>query len=336
MQRRKPSSSDAFTGSAEAAAVLRDAQWHFGSGDGSTVYEIKVQLAFPGIFPPAKADVPLPGLPTLDGFLSFVAFRAALQGAMQARPDLAQALVWQWNAALRGHVEWVNFDLPLRTIGISPGVLYDCSIGLPVVDGDVLVPAGAFYVYPQHGPHPRYDLKAYPDVVDSLPLRRRVAEPMGKPLRLKTPLNASSGKNKALDNRVYYALTQEYVFYFRGDPLGVERLLKFAHAEGIGMGKKTTLGYGSIESFAPPVKASIDATLALPVLGGKQRALIKSLPYQPLLSLREGGTENRLLFGCDRFRLVNALETVGAYRPPYWRRDRQTQILQYGTVIMEV
>jgi hypothetical protein len=161
-------------------------------------------------------------------------------------------------------------------------------------------------------------------------------EPMGKRLTLKSKLNASSGRNKALDNRMYYALTREYVFYFRGDADGVMRLLKFAQQEKIGMGKKTSLGYGQIASFTPPTKASVDSALTHPLPDGSQRATLKSLPYQQLLSQRQQNQQkNQELLGCKDFRLVNALETVGAYYPPYWRKENQTHILLYGSILLE-
>jgi hypothetical protein len=225
---------------------------------------------------------------------------------------------------------WIDFKLPIREVMLNNVAIYDCSVGLPIINGQLLIPAGAFFV------EQSLNFKQYPEFVDSIPLRRRVVEPMGKRLALNTSLNVSSGKNKALNNRMYYALTSEYLFYFRGDVAGVTRLLNFARDENIGIGKKTSLGYGQIASFTLQIhKISDAATLALPVLGGSQRALLKAIPYQPLLSQREQGIENKLLLGCERFRLGNALETIGSYRPPYWKRESQTQILQYGSIILE-
>ncbi len=304
-------------------------QWQFGSTTGDKVYELRIQLSSPGIFPPAKADIPLPGLPTLDGFLKFLAFQAALRNALQLRPDLAQSLLWQWTGALKNLEQWIDFSIPIRRIqmGITP--LYDCSIGLPVVAGNMWVPAGAFFVEQQ------YNLRQYPAVADSISLRRRVAEPLEKPFRLKSQLNSSSGKNKALNNRVYYSLTTEYVFCFRGDANGVERLLRFACDNNIGIGKKTTLGYGRIAAFNISGQTQSDSTLAISILDGQQRALLKTVPYYSFLAQREQALENKLLFGCEQFRLVNALETVGACYPPYWPKENQVHVLQYGTIITE-
>lgn len=334
MSRQKQKKNDPFIHCAEAIEVLRQSQWTFAPSD-STIYELKITLDTPGVFPPAKMDIPLPGLPALDGFLSFVAFRVALKEAMLSHPDFAQTFLWQWNKALREFDAWIDFALPLRKTQIgNSDKFYDCSIGLPIIDDNVYIPAGTFFVN-KDSVGPAYDFIPYPDVVDSFPLRRRVVEPMGKRLALTSKLNTSSGRNKALDNRMYYALTKEYMFYFRGDADGVMRLLKFAQQERIGMGKKTSLGYGQIASFTKPIKASVNSTLTHPLPDRGQRATLKSLPYQQLLSQRQQKGVNKDLLGCEDFRLVNALETVGTYYPPYWRKEQQTHILLYGSILSE-
>lgn len=325
MAKPKVKPADPFAVSLLAVKALREAQWTFGPVDGLEIHELRLRLASPAVITPTKADIPVPGLPTLDGFLSFVAFRIALDGATKARPELASELIWQWNAALRNRDLWVEFALPLRQVRLGAVSIYDCSIGLPVDDGTLLIPAGAFFAR-------GLDWVTYPKVVDSLALRRRVAPPEPRPINLANKLNTSSGKTKALDNRMYYALTNEFVFYFRGDAMGVERLLEFARAQRIGIGKKTTLGYGQISGYQVHPASSVSATLTQPILGGQRLALVKTLPYDSVMAQRSSAQTD--LFGCKGFRLVNAVETLGAYRPSYWRREAQTQVLNYGTVVI--
>lgn len=318
---------DLFSSSAKTA--LENAQWTFGQTTRTDVYELRLNLATPAVITADKANVPVVGLPTLDGFLSYIAFRAALGNALRTNPELSKRLFWQWNVALRHQEIWIDFQLPLRKI--PP--LFDCSVGLPVDGtGDVLIPVGGLFT--PNGS----DLASYPTVVDSLPLRRRVSEPFGRPIRLKSKLNKSSGSTKALDNRLYFPLTQSYVFFFRGDRDGVERLLEFAIDERIGLGKKTTLGYGQIASVevtpCPDVRATWAKSLSGPLFGSDKLALIKNLPYDRVFARREKqDTHNQELFGCDRFALVATNETFGAYRPPYWLREQRTQIVQYGSII---
>ena len=153
-------------------------------------------------------------------------------------------------------------------------------------------------------------LRIYPEVVDSIPLRRRVSEPFGRPIRLKSKLNTGGGSTKALDNRLYFPLTKSYIFFFRGDKIGVERLLNFAFKEHIGLGKKTTLGYGQIASFEVSERPGITATwtkpLSAPFHSNDRLALIKDLPYDRVFARREiqreiQGVLNQELFGCQRF-----------------------------------
>lgn len=314
--------------------ALEAAQWTFGPTDHKDVYELRLDLATPAVITADKANAPVVGLPTLDGFLSYIAFRAALSNALHTNPELSKRLLWQWNVALRHQEIWIDFQLPLRKI--PP--LFDCSVGLPVDGtGDVLIPVGGLFT--PNGS----DLASYPTVVDSLPLRRRVSEPFGRPISLKSKLNKSSGSTKALDNRLYFPLTQSYVFLFRGDKDGVERLLEFAIDKRIGLGKKTTLGYGQIASFevipCPDVRATWAKPLSGPLFGSDKLALIKNLPYDRVFARRKiqdreiQDTHNQELFGCDRFALVATNETFGAYRPPYWLREQRTQIVQYGSII---
>ena len=331
---------DLFSSSTKTA--LENAQWTFGQTTRVDVYELRLNLATPAVITADKANAPVVGLPTLDGFLSYIAFRAALSNVLHTNPELSKRLLWQWNIALRHQEMWIDFQLPLRAIPLPlraiplTGVplLFDCSVGLPVDgDGTILIPVGGLFT-----PNGSGDLASYPTVVDSLPLRRRVIEPFGRPIRLKGKLNKSSGPTKSLDNRLYFPLTQSYVFFFRGDKDGVERLLEFAIDERIGLGKKTTLGYGQIASFevtlCPDIRATWAKPLSGPLFGSNKLALIKNLPYDRVFARREiQDTRNQELFGCDGFALVATNETFGAYRPPYWLREQRTQIVQYGSII---
>lgn len=310
--------------------ALQAAQWTFGDTTRPDVYELRLELATPAATTAEKSNAPNIGLPTLDGFLSYVAFRVALHGAMQTHPYLSKGLIWQWNIALRNPDAWIDFQLPLRAIPLpdSPP-LFDCSVGLPIdKKGVTLIPAGAFFVCND------YDLVTYPEVVDSIALRRRVSEPFGRPITLKSKLKTGEGTTKALDNRLYFPLTTSYMFLFRGDRNGVERLINFAQDNEIGLGKKTSLGYGQIASFNIEARSDVRATWAYPILGNDQMALIKSLPFDRVYARRQAADHRNLeLFGCKEFALVAAIETIGTYRPPYWIREHHTQIVRYGSVI---
>ncbi|HIQ04979.1 MAG TPA: hypothetical protein EYH31_04685 [Anaerolineae bacterium] len=172
-------------------------------------------------------------------------------------------------------------------------------------------------------------------------------------------LDTQSGSTKALDNRIYYTLTREYAFYFRGDPDGVQALLDFALQQEIGIGKKTSLGYGRIARFdIQPANrnATLGHRIGLP--GMPRIALLKNVPYQELQrrSIRRSGdfglaqrlegsqwtdiltpgewNQNERLFGTREFSLGSPVETFDCYYPPYWRREGRTQVLRYGTLLI--
>lgn len=324
-----------------------------------TVYKLYLRLHTPAIFSLYKADIPVAGLPMLDGFLKFLAFRWALAEVMQTRPELGNELLWQWNVALRDQRWWIKFPIPIQKESLSADVaLYDCSIGLPVTqDGDVLYPAGAFFACGGN-------LVSYPSETkgpaDQIALRRRSVEPIYRPIELTVKkLDTQSGSTKALDNRIYHTLTREYAFYFRGDKGGVEQLLNFAIQHDIGIGKKTTLGYGRIIGFKIQ-PTSFTATLGheLSIPGMPQVALLKNVPYQEVrrrcvreqgdyvpIKRREAGKwvdileprewdQNERLFGSREFSLASPIETYDRYQPPYWRREGRTQVLRYGTLLL--
>ena len=325
-----------------------------------TVYELRLYLRTPGIFALYKADIPAPGLPMLDGFLKFLAFRQAMAEVVQARPDLSNDLLWQWNLALREAGRWIEFHIPIREETLNVDIaIYDCSIGLPVTqDGNVLYPAGAFFVC-------EGNLVTYPSEetgpAEQIALRRRSVEPIHRPIELTVKkLDTQSGSTKALDNRIYYALTRKYVFYFRGDKGGVEQLLNFAIQHDIGIGKKTTLGYGRIAGFEiQPTNLTATLGHCLNIPGMSQIALLKNVSYQemqrrcvreqgdyvPLKKLDEHGNwidiltpdewrQNERLFGARELGLASPIETFDCYRPPYWRREGRTQVLRYGTLLI--
>jgi hypothetical protein len=155
---------------------------------------------------------------------------------------------------------------------------------------------------------------------------------------LKRELETAEGSNKALDNRLYFPLTTSYTFYFRGDRNGVERLLNYALRERIGLGKKTTLGHGQIAQFEINIAQNTNTTFTSSILHNSQLSLIKSLPYDYILRVRNTQdllqqAENQRLFGCKQFSLVAVIEVLGAYRPPYWQRNQRTQIFRYGSII---
>lgn len=316
--------------------ALSAAQWIFGPTDGLTVYKLRLDLATPAIITEEKGNAPAVGLPTLDGFLSYIAFRAALGDALQAHPNLAQSLIWQWNVALRDPTMWIDFPLPLGEIALPDmPSLFDCSIGLPTYTADrILVPAGAFFA-------DQLNLNSYHAIIDSIPLRRRLVkdEPFGRPIKLRSKeLNTAEGSNKALDNRLYFPLTTSYTFYFRGDRYGVERLLNYALQERIGIGKKTVLGHGQIAQFEIDIAQNTNTTFTSSILNNTQLSLIKSLPYDYILRIKNTQdllqqVENQRLFGCNQFSLAVVIEALGAYRVPYWQRNHRTQILRYGSII---
>ncbi|MBC7227419.1 MAG: hypothetical protein H5T61_09305 [Thermoflexales bacterium] len=323
-----------------------------------TVYELRLRLRTPGIFALYKADVPAPGLPMLDGFLKFVAFRQAMAQVIQAKPAWTDDLLWQWNLALQEDRWWIDFPIPIREEVLAPGIaVYDCSVGLPVDPqrGEILYPAGAFFACGA-------DLVTYPSEergpADCIALRRRSVEPVHRPLELSGKLRSGSGGTKALDNRIYFTLTKEYAFFFRGDRDGVENLLHFALQHHIGIGKKTSLGYGQIADFEIRIP-SLSSTLGYTLPGTSRIALLKNIPYQELQRrcLREQGdfvpvqrleggqwkdiltpaerSQNERLFGARAFSLAAPIETFDCYRPPYWRREGRTQVLRYGSLLVK-
>ncbi|MEA3396795.1 MAG: hypothetical protein U9R05_04980, partial [Chloroflexota bacterium] len=293
---------------------------------------------------------PAPGLPMLDGFLKFLAFRYAMAEVMINRPELSNELLWQWNVALRDQNRWIDFPIPVQAEKLSTDVtLFDCSVGLPVTrGGDVLYPAGAFFS--RNG-----DLITYPSEAngpaDQIALRRRSVGPVYRPIELTVKkLDTQSGSTKALDHRIYYTLTREYAFYFRGDKGGVEQFLNFAIQHNVGIGKKTTLGYGQLAGFdISPTNRVATIAQPLDIQGLDYLTLLKNIPYEemkrrcvrkagdwvPLGLLRpEEWQQSQRLFGVEEISLASPIETYDRYQPPYWRREGRTQVLRYGTLLL--
>lgn len=310
----------------EVIQELKGAQWAFQRGN-DDIYELRLNLATPAAVTAEKANAPAVGLPTLDGFLSYIAFRAAANEVLKTKPNLAQRVLWQWNVALRDTNAWIDFQIPIQKHALHNYTLYDCSVGLPFQQegGQPLIPAGSLFT--PNGSSFRH----YPEVVDSIPLHRRVAESYGRQIILRRKLVTAQGKTKALDNRLYFPTASGYAFRFRGDSLGVEKLLAFAIDNNIGLGKKTTLGFGRLHSFKLSRKADLSATWTHPILTNSL-ALIKSIPFDLMFSEKDKGGMQKFL-GCQTFSLQAILETFGAYRPPYWIRECRTQIMRYGSLI---
>lgn len=310
----------------EVILELKGAQWAFQRGN-DDVYELRLNLATPAAVTAEKANAPAVGLPTLDGFLSYIAFRAAVSEVLKKNPDLAQRVLWQWNVALRDPNAWIDFQIPVQKHILHNYTLYDCSVGLPLPEkwGQPLIPAGSLFTLNGSS------FGHYPEVVDSIPLRRRVAEPYGRQIALKSNLVTTQGKTKALDNKLYFPITLGYVFRFRGDSSGVEKLLSFAMDNNIGLGKKTTLGFGQLRSFKVSRREDLSATWTHPVLANRL-ALIKSIPFDLMFAEKDKGSMQKFL-GCQKFALQAVLETFGTYAPPYWLRERRTQVMRYGSLI---
>jgi hypothetical protein len=111
-------------------------------------------------------------------------------------------------------------------------------------------------------------------------------------------------------------------------------LLSFALSNNVGIGKKTTLGLGRIDSFEVLQRKDINATWTQPIFDGDRLTLIKSLPFSLMFSEKDKGGLEKFL-GCQKFSLQAVLEIFGAYYPPYWLREQRTQIMRYGSIIQK-
>lgn len=313
--------------------------------DNQNIYELSLELATPLIIAEAKADIPTPGLPNLDGILQFAAFYWCVREATAAHPELAQEYLWQVNQALREPPNWIDFPLPLRRIPIrnrgtgASDHMYDCSVGLPVD------PATDETVYPVGDDFLDRRGRRFRRIVDHIPLRRRSVSPeqCHKPIRLTARLDPTRGDHKALDNRIYYLVTTKYRFFFRGDPHWVDRLLRMMRDDGVGIGKKSSLGYGQIREIQISA-ASVPATLGW-LLTDSQRnalnvpegtvsiALLKNIPIDELFRWCNTDFPDDTLLGHRRPRILSFVPVLGGYTPPYWLKRNQTLVARYGSLL---
>lgn len=310
------------------------------------LYLLEIKFQTPLMVSRYKADIPVPGLPNLDGILQYASFYWCASVGVAEHPKLATDYLWQVNEALYGH-GWIDFPVPLSSLIIDhPGTkdqkrLYDCSVGLPVD------PSSEMTCYPIGSELLRQDGKQFKRIVDGLPLRRRVLHPQEayKPIFLSHQLDTRRGATKALDNMIYILIVDIYRFLFRGDAAWVDRLLKHMQKDGVGIGKKTALGYGRISNVdISPIKTDFIATLGYHLNENQKLTLgleddttvitiLKNIPYDVLLGWCASGKNNKTLFGCSDVKLLSMIPVLGGYTPPYWLRSRQTLIAQYGSLL---
>jgi hypothetical protein len=325
----------------------------FNLSDGQ-VHLLELEFHTPLMVSRHKTDVPVPGLPNLDGILQYAAFYWCASACAVEHPELATYYLWQVNQAFEGQ-GWIDFPVPLRSVtiehpgsyttqqlyGCSAQRLYDCSVGLPVdpTSGATCYPAGS-ELLKQDGPR----LKR---VVDSLPLRRRFPHPQEvyKPVSLTGQLDTSRGPTKALDNRMYTLVVKSYRFLFRGDAQRVEALLKRLQKDGVGLGKKAALGYGRLADVrVSPAGADFRATLGYSLTEYQKRTLgvdvsnlvitlLKNIPSDVLFAWCANGPYNPDLLGSPSVKVLSIIPVLAGYAPPYWLKSRQTLVAQYGSLL---
>lgn len=313
--------------------------------DAQTVFELRLELATPLMISESKADIPVPGLPNLDGILQFAAFYWCVKEAIAEHPELSSDYLWQVNEALRGS-GWIDFPIPLREIPIrNTGLgkssrLYDCSVGLPAdpESGETVYPIGNDFL-DTHG-------KRLKRVVDNIPLRRRSVAPQHchKPIDLTAQFDSQRGAHKALDNRMYNLVTHEYRFYFRGDPDWVGRLLGVMKDEGVGIGKKSSLGCGQIKQMHIS-HAQTHVTLGYALTGAQKQglnvpsntgsiALLKNIPTDELFRWCATSSQNNQdLLGAASPKMLSIVPMLAGYAPPHWLKENQTLVARYGSLL---
>lgn len=312
----------------------------------SRIFLLEMEFHTPLVISRHKTNVPVPGLPSLDGILQYAAFYWCARSCAAEHPNLATQYLWQVNEAFEGE-GWIDFPVPLQSVSIDhPGTgatreLYDCSVGLPVdpLEGETCYPVGSQLLSENGEP-----LK---QVVDNIPLRRRVPHPQEvyKPVRLKGRLDPSRGATKSLDNRMYTLVVGAYRFRFRGDVHWVRRLLERLQADGVGVGKKASLGYGSIAAVrASPAGTACSATLGHSLTEGQKSALgvdantsvttlLKSVPSDVLFGWCADGQHNEKLLGSSKVQVLSIIPVLGGYTPPYWMKHSQTLVAEYGSLL---
>ena len=294
-----------------------------------------------------KSDVPVPGLPNLDGILQYVAFYWCARACAIEHPELSTQYLWQVNEALEGQ-GWIDFPIPLCSVAINhPGStiqkqLYDCSVGLPVD------PSSGLTCYPVGGELLREDGQPFERKVDDFPLRRRIVHPeeVYKPISLTSKLDASRGATKALDNRMYTLIVKSYRFLFRGDARWVKDLLKNLQEDGIGIGKKASLGYGRIANVQiTRAEDNFNAAMGYTLTEGQKRAvidnpgssdiitLLKNIPSDVLFEWCADVQSKEKLVGSHNVKILSLIPVLAGYTPPYWLQSRQALVAQYGSLL---
>ncbi|MFZ2486704.1 MAG: hypothetical protein WAZ19_01170 [Anaerolineae bacterium] len=324
----------------------------FGETYSSDVYEIRISFSTPMMISRFKTDIPVPGLPNLDGILKYAAYYYCATKVAWQYPDFATHCLWQVNDALSGR-GWVNFPIPLKPIRVTnSGVgqakqFFDCSVGLPVN------PLNSEVSYPLANEFWDVGGNKMGRSLDSLPLRRRIIDPKQKyrPIKLNSKIDTSRGAYKSLNNRIYNLIVTEYCFYFRGNPSWVEGLLKTLADDGVGIGKKTSLGYGQISAISTPKLASVNATLGHHLSASQKQALrihedtpaillLKNIPTDQLFSYAEKSDKalkrqtNKELFGSEGFGVLSIYPALAGYAPPYWLKRNQTAVAQVGSLLL--
>lgn len=329
----------------EAQALRRQYQI-----DSQKTFELRLEFETPLMVSAFKADVPVPGLPNLDGILQFASFYWCVRHATGNYPELATDYLWQVNYALKGR-NWIDFPIPLRRLQIGqagagrPHYLYDCSVGLPV-DGtprSIFYPMGSEFLN-ERGERLRR-------VIDSIPLRRRIIDPAKSYVAVELmgqKLDTSRGAYKALDNRMYNSTVTEYGFIFRGDPIWIERLLETMRSDGVGIGKKSSLGYGQIRQIMVMPSVAERSTLGYK-LSPAQAGALNVNPTTPVITLLKNVpsdelfrwsadpvTDREQFLAAKQVKILSIIPQLAGYIPPNWLKTNQTVVARYGSLLYEV
>ena len=313
--------------------------------DDNQIYLLELKFHTPLMISRYKANVLVPGLPNLDGILQYASFYWCAHACAREHPAMTTHYLWQINDALKGR-GWIDFPVPLHSLTIDhPGTavaqtLYDCSVGLPVD------PLSGMTCYPVGSDLLKQDGSRFKRTVDNIPLRRRVLHPeeVYKPIRLSSKLDTSRGATKALDNRMYTLVVNTYHFLFRGDSAWVYRLLKQLQDDGIGVGKKASLGYGRISDVQVSPAGDYKATFGYSLNNEQKQtldidkdtnviALLRNVPSDVLFRWCANGQYNSSLLGSSNVKILSLIPVLAGYTPPYWLKSRQALIAQYGSLL---
>jgi hypothetical protein len=314
--------------------------------DDDQVHLLELELHTPLMISRYKADVPIPGLPNLDGMLQYAAFYWCARACAVQHPDMATYYLWQVNNAFEGN-GWIDFPVPLCSVTIEhPGTsvaqrLYDCSVGMPVD------PSSGVTCYPVGNDLLKQDGSQFKRVTDDIPLRRRVPHPQEvyKPIHLTRQLDTSRGAMKALDNRMYTLIVNTYRFFFRGDADWVHCLLVQMQADGLGVGKKTALGYGRIAAIRVSLaKVDSNATLGYSLSSEQKQTLgvdtdtcvitlLKNIPSDVLFGWCIGGQCHEPFLGSSSVKVLSLIPALAGYTPPYWLKSRQALVARPGSLL---